>query len=87
VTTPEPTLSTPAAPTVEIPPLTARHSEALARTLFRFAWHRLARDGHCDAYGSVEQERVLTTWLEAGCPLPLCEFIVRHANTSPEVAK
>lgn len=65
--------------------MTPEHAEKLAASFFRYIWSALADKHRCDIWGGAEQQRVLREWLDAGCPLPIVQFITKHANTSPEV--
>lgn len=56
------------------------HVERLAATLFRIVWYALADKNKCDTWGGAELRRVLAEWLADGCPLPLVQFIAKHAN-------
>lgn len=48
--------------------------------LFVFAYWRLSRQGHCDAPGGMEYQRVLNEWRMARKPWRVFRFIKYHAN-------
>lgn len=60
-----------------------RDSEVWGPTFWMTYW-RLAREGACDAPGSMEFHRVYGEWAEAGLPIGDMEaFIRERANIGP----
>lgn len=49
-------------------------------TVFDWLWKQAAACGYCDAFGSVEHDRVFRLFMLAGAPREMLKFIVEHAN-------